>query len=257
MKHTCPACGGAWEIADSSFGRKVECPHCGATSFAGFSAGRAPAPSPPAPPPLAQVPTAAAVAQGPRPAQPRQVAPGEPPAPATEPQTTPGYWAEDEQQDDDSAEATRTCEYCAELIPEEALCCPRCTRWRSDIVRLRRNILVCRATAAACALCAVIIFVQVERSSRHGELGFEGSLIWHEKVSRPAMTPEGRRFFGPAAERLQTYEREFSVPKFLHSIEGWIVVLLGIGCIVMGIAGICLAGDLKRETRGLETGRFP
>lgn len=54
MRHTCPACGRAWEVPDNLVGRKVTCQDCGKESFAGFSAHRAPRAQAPATPPLVQ-----------------------------------------------------------------------------------------------------------------------------------------------------------------------------------------------------------
>jgi len=39
--------------------------------------------------------------------------------------------------DAEAQAATRTCEWCAESIPREALRCPRCHKWRKDIDRER------------------------------------------------------------------------------------------------------------------------
>ncbi|MBM4034641.1 MAG: hypothetical protein FJ291_23095 [Planctomycetes bacterium] len=69
MTHTCPGCGGSYEVADNLVGRRVRCSQCGTVSVAGATSGarptpRVPVPPPAPPPPVGPVVPAPALPQG-------------------------------------------------------------------------------------------------------------------------------------------------------------------------------------------------
>jgi len=80
------------------------------------------------------------------------------------------------------ASPTRTCEWCAESIPEQALVCPRCCKWRKDIEEDRRNYitalvstLVIGVLCAAFFLCALTY--SSESSGTTSITGFPGLIL--------------------------------------------------------------------------------
>jgi predicted nucleic acid-binding Zn ribbon protein len=90
--------------------------------------------------------------------------------------------------------ATRTCEWCAETIPEDALRCPRCQKWRRDIDRER----VLMYTFVAAIFIPAFIF----------GIGLRNQW-WHESTGT----------FGLSSE--------FSFEAFMNSGSGILIILAG------------------------------
>jgi hypothetical protein len=51
---------------------------------------------------------------------------------------------------------TRTCEWCASIVPEQAFRCPSCHEWRNDIKRARRQVVGGSIGGASCALMGIL-----------------------------------------------------------------------------------------------------
>jgi len=156
MRHTCPECGRVQDVADNLVGRKVECPHCGASSFAGFSAERKVSPPSPVAPPPPQPPQAAPRPEPPVPAPTRKVAQRSADPVEFEPAVPPAHshspvrpeWAA-------ILGPNRTCEWCARSIPENALKCPYCHEMPRHV---QRDALTAITWIAAGWLLALVVW---------------------------------------------------------------------------------------------------
>ena len=138
-----------------------------------------------------------------------------------------------------SSTSTRICEWCAESIPEKALKCPHCTKWRKDIAEDRKKFST--NTAASIVLCvlSIIFFIGVWGDSSDQSIMRERPFAelgeWHERVvtggkfsdlgaptgANMRKLMESREAFGHPEVHY-----EFSVRKFLSSFWGWTVIAL-------------------------------
>lgn len=158
-----------------------------------------------------------------------------------------------------STTSTRVCEWCATSIPEEALKCPHCTKWRKDIAEDRKQFFTHATGSVVLCVLSAIFFIGVwgdssdqsfMRSRQFADLG-----EWHERVvtggkfnegsnleiMRNAM--EGREAFGhPVASY------EFSVRKFLSSSWGWTVIACVIAAVWGGVLARRARNSLERKT---------
>ena len=142
------------------------------------------------------------------------------------------------------SDSTRVCEWCAESIPKQALKCPRCTKWRKDIEVIWRNYIIALIGSLSLAICCVVGFSEVNEQSSKSPTLNELSGVWHDKVTTKV------EHGGPSSviPSLEYDLYVFSIKKFLTSVYGWIVIVLGI-LFVIGLFKARRAGNnLKRKT---------
>jgi len=128
----------------------------------------------------------------------------------------------------------RKCEWCAESIPQEALRCPKCSKWRRDIVKDQAHV----RWGSALAYCGIggagLIF---GTQWRWGPCGIHGAMFgsnpWHDVVQR---IDSG------------IYVWQFSLYKFFTSVQGWGLLFCVAACIA-GLIRVCIGSlNLKRKT---------
>jgi len=134
--------------------------------------------------------------------------------------------------------STRVCEWCATSIPEEALKCPHCTKWRKEFTEDRKKFFINGWVSFLCLLCSVFTFVGVWHASSEDEIsvafGNNEQGVWHEKVVTKREPFDIRGMRVPQPDQVSY---EFSVSKFLSSFEGWVViacVIAGMWCGILG-----------------------
>ena len=88
--------------------------------------------------------------------------------------------------------SNRVCEWCATSIPEQALKCPHCTKWRKDI---QKDINLQKTWLGYAIGWSVPAFILIVGAARNG--------VWGEGLSN-----------------------DFSVSKFLSSFWGWLELFL-------------------------------
>jgi hypothetical protein len=139
--------------------------------------------------------------------------------------------------------STRACEWCAEPIPEKALKCPHCTKWRKDIAEDRKNFFTYLAAGLAWCLFSIFLFIgvwedssdpSIMRSSQFAKLG-----AWHKRIETPR--PD-YSILGPQVRY------EFSLWKFLISFWGWAVIACVIATVWCGVLARRARFSLERKT---------
>ena len=140
----------------------------------------------------------------------------------------------------------RVCEWCAESIPQQAMKCPRCSRWRKDLESDSRTAVTATVLAvislAAIVLTCFFAWPPVrywKQTSKWSEVAggpvIKDDYPWHEKVLDPEdftslsrTNAVGAIIAGTLKMTNQSdprYRFEFSPGKFLSSWSGWIVLL--------------------------------
>ncbi len=146
--------------------------------------------------------------------------------------------------------STRVCEWCAEFIPDKALKCPHCTKWRKDISEDRKKLFTNVAAFVACFLFGALLFAEEWKKSAHpvwyGPVGSAEPGAWHEKVVTKTKAIEIMGTPMPGTDQKVSYE--FSVSKFLSSFSGWLIIVCAIGGVWGGILARSARDSLERKT---------
>ncbi len=163
-----------------------------------------------------------------------------------------------------STTSTRECEWCAESIPEKALKCPHCTKWRKDIAEDRKKFFTHATGSVVLCVLSAIFFIGVwgdssdqsfMRSRQFADLG-----EWHERIvtggkfiELGAPTGENMRKLMESREAFGHPEvrYEFSVMKFLSSPWGWTVIACVIAAVWGGVLARRARNSLERKTGSL------
>jgi hypothetical protein len=144
-----------------------------------------------------------------------------------------------------SSASTRVCEWCAESIPEKALKCPHCTKWRKDIAEDQQQFFSYAIGLLVFLFFGVFVSSVVSGvsstplvTSPFGKLG-----EWHERV-----VTKSNEMIGGIPSFTDDVRYEFSVRKFLSSFLGWVVITCAVGAPWCGVLA-CRAGNrLERKT---------
>jgi predicted nucleic acid-binding Zn ribbon protein len=127
-----------------------------------------------------------------------------------------------------TTEKTRVCEWCKQSIPEEAIKCSFCHKWREDIDKDRKRVMVAFAGGMGLILLAVGL---IRGSSR----------LWCDSSPDWAIAAAATSGHGVGGDY-------FSIIKFLSSGAGWLLIVMVICAIGFLIAADHCQKVLKQKT---------
>ncbi|MGD0551044.1 MAG: hypothetical protein ABSB25_00180 [Sedimentisphaerales bacterium] len=135
-------------------------------------------------------------------------------------------------------EKTRVCEWCAQSIPQQAIKCPFCHKWRNDINKARQQVIAGLLGIIVFGFLALVLIKEALNPppgayfarSNHGH-------PWHEN---PGLDSPNAIALNAITNKTADDSWHFSIKKFLSSSEGWVLI--------MWI--ICIYGSLLFAERG-------
>jgi hypothetical protein len=127
------------------------------------------------------------------------------------------------------AAATTICEWCGESIPQQALKCPRCMKWRTDIAHDRQKIMLGYMSSLFFFMVAVFLFFAGMA---------KGWWLEHPPAFRFLQQPS-----------LSEMVQMSSLEKFLTSGTGWATIGSTIAALVCLGFSIATRGNPRRKAR--------
>lgn len=149
----------------------------------------------------------------------------------------------------------RICEWCASAITKDASCCPVCQKWRSDVLKARKDVIrafsIITTSFLVIILLCIISWPKTSSGDVFTKILKKSSYPWHEEVLQQLSTSSTNGSFGANLLSLvnKNYTLKFSILKFLTSISGW-GVIASVAFIASSIRTTLMAHFFLKKTTG-------